>query len=75
LVGAEHSGNEYANVIYVGASPACAKNKAYAIRQAPFFTSGKSAPDFAAEDFEINFSGRAAVDDLTELGKKQMALS
>jgi len=36
---------------------------------------GKSAPDFAAEDYETDFSGRATVNDLTELGKQQMALA
>ena len=30
----EHQGDDYANVIYVGASPVCAKNEAYARRQA-----------------------------------------
>lgn len=73
-VGDEHSGDEYASVIYVGASPACAKNRAYSVRQAAHFTSGKSAPDFAAEDYEVDFNGRATIDDLTELGRKQMAL-
>lgn len=74
-VGNEHHGKDYANVIYIGASPACSKNRAYALRQATSFLSGKSAPDFAAEDYETNFSGRATVDDLTELGKQQMALT
>lgn len=74
-VGEEHSGKEYASVIYIGASPACNKNRAYALRQAASFTSGRSAPDFAAEDYETNFVGRATVDDLTQLGKQQMALT
>jgi len=73
-VGNEHHGKEFANVIYIGASPACSKNRAYALRQAQSFMEGKSAPDFAAEDYEINFTGRATIDDLTELGKQQMAL-
>ncbi len=74
-VGNEHHGSEYASVIYIGASPACGKNKAYALRQAAHFMQGKSAPDFAAEDYEIDFNGRAVLDDLTELGKAQMAIS
>ena len=68
----EHQGDHYANVIYVGASPVCAKNEAYARRQADAFYSGRSAPDFAAEDYEVNFEGRATVDDLTELGRRQL---
>ena len=68
----EHRGDEYANVIYIGASPACAKNEAYARKQAEKFMAGRSAPDFAAEDYEVDFEGRATVDDLTDLGRKQM---
>ena len=74
-VGNEHLGNNYASVIYIGASPSCAKNRAYAVQQATSFLSGKSAPDFAAEDYEIDFTGRATVDDLTELGRTQMAMN
>ena len=71
----EHQGDHYANVIYVGASPVCAKNEAYARRQADAFYSGRSAPDFAAEDYEVNFEGRATVDDLTELGRRQLYIA
>ena len=74
-VGNEHNGREFASVIYIGASPVCAKNKAYAQRQASHFLDGRSAPDFAAEDYEVDFKGRATVDDLTELGKQQMAIA
>ena len=70
----EHSGRDYANVIYIGASPVCAKNEAYAHKQADAFMAGRSAPDFAAEDYEIDFDGRAAIDDLTDLGRRQMGL-
>lgn len=73
-VGNEHHGKDYANVMYIGASPACTKNKAYALKQAAAFNRGLSAPDFAAENYEENFKGRATIDDLTILGKLQMAL-
>ncbi|OED36200.1 hypothetical protein AB833_28170 [Chromatiales bacterium (ex Bugula neritina AB1)] len=73
-VGKEHTGNEYASVIYIGASPACSKNRTYALRQAESFKTGASAPDFAAEDYEINFTGRARPEDLSELGRQQMGL-
>ncbi|WP_306260774.1 YbiU family protein [Pararhizobium sp. IMCC21322] len=69
-----HTGTDFANVIYIGASPKCAKNEAYARRQAVHFMAGKSAPDFAAEDYEVDFKGRATIDDLTELGRRQMGL-
>ncbi len=71
----EHKGSDYANVIYIGASPVCAKNKAYVQKQAEAFMAGRSAPDFAAEDYEVDFEGRAALDDLTELGRRQMGLT
>ena len=69
-----HSGENDANVIYVGASPRCEKNEIYARRQAQHFLDGRSAPDFAAQDYEVDFEGRATLDDLTELGRRQMAL-
>lgn len=71
----EHQGKEYANVIYIGASPVCQKNEAYARKQAAAFLAGRSAPDFAPEDYELDFEGRATVDDLTELGRRQMCIS
>ena len=73
-VGNEHHGDDYASVIYIGASPACTKNKAYALKQAESFKAGLSAPDFAAENYEVDFKHRATIDDLTQLGKQQMAL-
>jgi len=73
-VGSEHHGDDYASVIYIGASPACTKNKAYALKQAVNFKAGLSAPDFAAENYEVDFKHRATINDLTDLGKQQMAL-
>jgi hypothetical protein len=70
----EHAGKNYSNVIYIGASPRCEKNRLYAVKQAKAFLEGRSAPDFAPEDYEVDFKGRAAVDDLTDLGRAQMAL-
>jgi hypothetical protein len=67
-------GSGYANVIYVGAAPYCAKNAAYLQKQKAAFLSGESPPDFAAENYEVNYQGRATPDDLTELGKRQMGL-
>jgi len=70
----EHNGSEYSNVIYIGAAPYCDKNAAFLAGQAECFLSGASSPDFAAENYELDFSGRAGMDDLTELGRKQMGL-
>ena len=70
----EHAGTGQANVIYIAATPRCAKNAVYARRQAESFLSGRSAPDFRAADFEVDFEARAVVDDLSDLGRAQMAL-
>ena len=50
------------------------ENLDYAKKQSAKFLEGKSPPDFAAEDYEVNYTGRATTNDLTSLGKKQMAL-
>ncbi len=70
----EHKGREYASVIYIGSAPDCPKNRAYLPRQRDAFLEGRSAPDFAAMDFEVDFKGRATLADLTDLGRAQMGL-
>jgi Protein of unknown function (DUF1479) len=68
----KHAGTEPASVIYIGSAPDCPKNRAYLPGQKQAFLSGRSAPDFAAMDFEVDFSGRATEEDLTPLGRMQM---
>ncbi|MBL8205578.1 MAG: DUF1479 family protein [Blastocatellia bacterium] len=70
----EHRGHNYSNVIYIGAAPWCEKNARFLPRQAERFLAGKSSPDFAAEDYEVDFINRATLDDLSALGKKQWGL-
>jgi hypothetical protein len=70
----EHTGNEYSNVIYIGSAPWCEKNARFAERQAAAFLEGRSSPDFAREDYEFGFKGRARFDELTPLGQMQMGL-
>jgi hypothetical protein len=36
--------------------------------------SGETPPDFAPDNFEIDFKGRATVDDLTPLGCSQLGI-
>ncbi len=71
-VGDRHEGSEYASVIYIGSAPDCAKNRAYLPKQREAFLQGRSAPDFAAMDLEVDFKGRATAADLTDLGRAQM---
>jgi hypothetical protein len=50
----------------------CAKNRIYLPKQRQAFLQGRSAPDFASMDFEVDFKGRATGEDLTDLGRPQM---
>jgi hypothetical protein len=70
----EHRGQGYSNVMYIGATVGCAKNTAYLARQAPAFLAGRTPPDFAPDDFEVDFRGRGTENDLTALGRSQLGL-
>lgn len=70
----EHKGNSYSSVMYIAATVGCEKNTAYLDKQAPAFLSGKTPPDFAPDNFEVDFRGRATEADLTPLGRSQMGL-
>jgi hypothetical protein len=70
----EHRGQGYSNVMYIGATVGCAKNTAYLARQAPAFLAGRTPPDFAPDDFEVDFRGRGTEADLSPLGRSQMGL-
>jgi hypothetical protein len=61
-------------VMYIAATVGCDKNSAYLARQAPAFLSGKTPPDFAPDNFEIDFRGRGTEADLTALGRTQLGL-
>lgn len=67
-----HTGSGYSNVMYIGAAPDCAKNRAFLALQRPAFEAGRSSPDFAPEDYEVDFEGRFTPQDLTSLGLRQM---
>ena len=71
----EHRGSGYSNVMYIASTPGCAKNSAYLPQQAQAFLAGKTPPDFAPDNFEVDFSGRGTVADLTELGRSQLGIT
>lgn len=68
----KHQGKGYSNVIYIGAAPDCEKNRIFLALQRPAFETGKSSPNFAPEDYEVDFVGRFKPEDLTPLGRSQM---
>src|ERR1700688_25499 len=71
----EHRGSGYSNVMYIPSAPGCAKNSAYLERQARSFLSGKTPPDFPADNFEVNFAGRGTLADLDERGRAQLGIT
>jgi hypothetical protein len=64
----------WGNVMYIPASPHCAKNAAYARRCGEAFLTGASPSDFAAEDYERAWQGRPTAADLSDLGRAQLGL-
>jgi uncharacterized protein DUF1479 len=66
--------DRWGNVMYIPASPHCAKNAAYAEKCGRAFLTGASPGDFAPEDYEVNWVGRARVDDLNAVGREQLGL-
>jgi Protein of unknown function (DUF1479) len=64
----------WGNVMYIGAAPRCARNDVYRADMFDRFARGASPRDFPAEDFEVEFEGRATPDDLTPLGREQFGL-
>ena len=70
----EHRGKGYSNVMYIACTPGCAKNTAYLAKQAPTFLAGKTPPDFAPDNFEVDFKGRGTEEILTPLGRSQLGL-
>jgi hypothetical protein len=67
-----HRGTGYSNVIYIGAAPSCDKNNRFLELQKTAFEAGLSSPDFAPENYEVDFKNRFTVEELTPLGRQQM---
>jgi Protein of unknown function (DUF1479) len=71
----EHTGTGYSNVMYIASAPGCSKNTAYLEKQAQAFINGKTPPDFAPDNFEVDFIGRATERDLTVAGREQLGIT
>jgi hypothetical protein len=70
----EHRGASSSNVVYIAAVPWCRKNAAFLPGQLQAFREGRSGPDFAPHDLEVDFAGRAGADDLASRGRRQMGI-
>jgi uncharacterized protein DUF1479 len=64
----------WGNVMYIPAAPYCEKNAAYAAKCGRAFLTGASPSDFAGEDYEVDWVGKATVDDLSPIGRAQLGL-
>ncbi len=73
-VGNATNDERWGNVMYLPAAPWCVKNEIYARACGEAFLTGRSPADFSAENYEVDWDGRATVDDLTDLGRAQLAL-
>ncbi len=74
-VGEVNGQQGWGNVMYIPASPHCEKNAAYAAQCGQAFLTGASPADFAAEDYEVGWTGRPGRDDLNATGRQQLGLS
>jgi hypothetical protein len=61
--------DRWSNVMYIGVAPVCPRNELYRATMLERFTRGTSPVDFPSEDFEVDFDGRAGIDDLNEVGR------
>jgi hypothetical protein len=73
-VGAVQDQQGWGNVMYIPASPYCEKNAAYAAACGQAFLKGISPTDFAAEDYEANWTGRPTAAELSPTGREQLGL-
>lgn len=74
LVGDATNDTRWGNVMYIGAAPRCPRNDVYRRSMGDRFVRGASPVDFPADDFEVDFVGRAGVADLNEIGRAQFGL-
>jgi Protein of unknown function (DUF1479) len=65
----------WGNVIYIAATPGCARNDAYRSTMLERFDRGLSPHDFPDEHFEVEFEGRPTVADLGPIGRGHFGLT
>jgi hypothetical protein len=62
------------DVMYIAAAPRCPRNDVYSPTMLDRFVRGESPVDFPAEHLEVDFVGRATVDDLDARGRRHFGL-
>jgi len=74
-VGDATNDTRWGNVMYIGAAPSCPRNDIYRGTMLERFERGASPVDFPADDFEVDFDGRATVADLNAIGQAQFGVA
>ncbi len=67
-----HGGRDASSVFYIPAGPDCAINRAYLRRMRHAFALGQTPPDFPVNDYETDYTNRANIGDLTDIGREMM---
>jgi hypothetical protein len=65
----------WGNVMYIPATPYCAKNATYADACGKAFLAGESPSDFAPENYEVDWVDRPRADELSPTGRRQLELN
>lgn len=73
-VEAKHGGAGDSSVFYIPSVPGCELNMRGIAAQRDHFLEGKTPPDFPQNHSEVDFAGRATVDDLTPVGRRMMGV-
>ncbi|CDS03655.1 hypothetical protein LRAMOSA01057 [Lichtheimia ramosa] len=60
------------SVLYIPSTPLCPRSSQYLYRQRAAFESGRTPPDFPANDSEVDFTDRATPDTLNDAEKQGM---
>jgi hypothetical protein len=55
--------------MHIGSTVRCEKNWAYVSKKVPKFPEGRTSPNFALDDFEVDFVGSFTLSDLIPLGR------
>ena len=63
------------SVLYIPVGPDCRLNRDYSRRMRHSFVLGTSPPDFPDNDYEVNYIGKASINDLTAWGREASGFS
>ncbi|MFJ3176596.1 DUF1479 domain-containing protein [Streptomyces roseus] len=65
----------WGNVMYIPATPWCARNERYSAEVREAFVTGCSPSDFPEEHYERSWSGRFTIEQLNDIGRRGLGLA